>query len=252
MKLTLVMGVMIISMVLVGCSSGSIPSHSDAIDLENTLNNDNQYNTEFLSNEPPLDRNWITPGRVNVTHYYAGGVAEYPITVHNGGDGWITDTKRVTTEQGESSCAIELNHPLLSDNITDVQVTSDNVNDAIIVKSVNLETNKVSLLGLEENKQRVLTFYYRAYATFNVSYCQSDNVAESYEKAPLEAQDWVIIADSTVLMEPYATKDVLVSLAMPEETVAPDKWEFLVCVQDATRGGTVQAANCSRWLIAMR
>ncbi len=33
---------------------------------------------------PPMDSNWIMPGKVNISNYYAGANAEYPITIHNG------------------------------------------------------------------------------------------------------------------------------------------------------------------------
>jgi hypothetical protein len=39
-----------------------------------------------LDNPPPDDVTWISPGKVNVANFYPGGVAEYPITIHNGND----------------------------------------------------------------------------------------------------------------------------------------------------------------------
>jgi hypothetical protein len=32
------------------------------------------------------DEVWISPGKVNVGHFYAGARAEYPLTIHNGND----------------------------------------------------------------------------------------------------------------------------------------------------------------------
>jgi len=42
-----------------------------------------------LPDEPPIDKTWISPGKVNIGNFYPGARAEYPITIHNGND---TDT----------------------------------------------------------------------------------------------------------------------------------------------------------------
>jgi len=39
-----------------------------------------------LLGEPPADKTWISPGKVNVGNFYPGARAEYPITIHNGKD----------------------------------------------------------------------------------------------------------------------------------------------------------------------
>jgi hypothetical protein len=39
--------------------------------------------------EPPpdlYDKVWISPGKVNVGHFYPGARAEYPLSIHNGND----------------------------------------------------------------------------------------------------------------------------------------------------------------------
>lgn len=36
--------------------------------------------------EPPIDRTWISPGKVQVGNFYPGAKAEWPITVHNGNE----------------------------------------------------------------------------------------------------------------------------------------------------------------------
>jgi len=37
-----------------------------------------------LTNEPPQDRTWISPGKVNIGNYYPGATADWVMTIHNG------------------------------------------------------------------------------------------------------------------------------------------------------------------------
>ena len=130
-----------------------------------------------LPDEPPIDRTWVSPGKVNVSNFYPGARAEYPMTIHNGND---TDT------------------------------------------------------------------------SFIVLYRYPDHVTTGYAKPPVEAQDWVIVADSTPVLMPFETRDVLITLAMPEDANINDKkWEFWISVMDATQG-QVKTELCVRWLVDMR
>jgi hypothetical protein len=36
--------------------------------------------------QPPDDITWVSPGKVMIGNYHAGGRAEYPVTIHNGKD----------------------------------------------------------------------------------------------------------------------------------------------------------------------
>ena len=127
---------------------------------------------------PPEDVTWISPGKVNVSNFYPGARAEYPLTVHNGND---------TT------------------------------------------------------------------ASFSVYYRYPDHVGEGYEKPPLEAQDWVIVADPTPVLMPRETRDILIALDVPENAnISTPKWEFWIGAKDTTQTGMVRTELCCRWLIAMR
>jgi len=131
-----------------------------------------------LPGEPPADRTWISPGKVNIDNYYAGGRAEYPISIHNGNDGQ---------------------------------------------------------------------------ASFSITYRIPDRIADGYSEPMVEAQDWIIIADSTPVLMPRETKDILITLEMPKNTkVNSKKWEFWISVKDTTQVGFVQTELCSRWLVSMR
>lgn len=87
---------------------------------------------------------------------------------------------------------------------------------------------------------------------FVIAYRYPSHTDKDYTKAPREAQDWVIIADSTPVIMPRETKEILIILAMPEDAVAPPKWEFWVSVMDTGQEGMVRTELCTRWLITMR
>ena len=42
--------------------------------------------TTILPDEPPIDRTWISPGKVQVGNFYPGARAEWTLLVHNGKD----------------------------------------------------------------------------------------------------------------------------------------------------------------------
>ena len=157
---------LVILLLLGGCSNTPQPPASDT------------KSGVVLPGEPPADRTWISPGKVNIGNFYPGARAEYPITIHNG-----ADTK----------------------------------------------------------------------TSFSVTYRYPDHVGEGYVKPPLEVQDWVIIADSTPVLMPKETRDILVVLEMPKDSkVFAPKWEFWISVIDTSQVGMVVTELCSRWLVAMR
>jgi len=131
--------------------------------------------------EPPpelYDKVWISPGKVNVGHFYPGARAEWPVTIHNGND----------------------------------QPTE-----------------------------------------FSVTYKVPGSAEEGYVTAPEEAQDWIIIADPTPVLEAKETREVLIALVMPEGATAPaKKWEFWVAVRDVSQTGMVQTELACRWLVTMK
>ncbi len=89
--------------------------------------------------------------------------------------------------------------------------------------------------------------------SFSVTYRYPDNVQEGYVKPLEEAQDWVIIADSTPVLMPKETKDILIVLAMPKDAKSPaSKWEFWISVIDTTQKGMVRTELCARWCVQMR
>lgn len=89
--------------------------------------------------------------------------------------------------------------------------------------------------------------------TFLVTYREPSYVATGYVKAPMEAQNWVIIADTAPILAPRETKDILVTLAMPGGVINyPMKWVFWISVMEKSQTGMVQTEICSTWQVSCR
>jgi hypothetical protein len=91
---------------------------------------------------------------------------------------------------------------------------------------------------------------------FSVTFVAAGDVDKDtgyiYVAAPEEAQDWVIIADPSPVLEPKETRKVLVSVEMPEDAVAPaERWEFRIIVKDLSQTGMLQTELACRWLVTM-
>ena len=71
----LIIGLLVVGLLLVGCS----PVYSPP---ENTPPANGE--TTILPGEPPLDRTWISPGKVQVGNFHPGARAEWNLLVHNG------------------------------------------------------------------------------------------------------------------------------------------------------------------------
>lgn len=203
--------------------------------------------------EPPSDITWISPGKVEVGNYYPGATAEWTMKVHNGSSERM-ETFKVTTEIGEDSITLPLKAKVWQEDINNISVVSDLESDLINVDSYDYGTDNLTISGMADDSVRIFTIEYIPESTpFSVNYRHPDNVDEGYAKPPDEAQDWVIIADTTPVLAPYETRDILVVLAMPQdaEVFAP-KWEFWVSVKDTSQTGFVAVELACRWLVSMR
>lgn len=90
-------------------------------------------------------------------------------------------------------------------------------------------------------------------AAFSVSYRYPDNVGDGYVKPPVEAKDWVIVADDSPILAPKETRNILIALDLPKGTkIFGKSWEFWISVKDMSQIGMVQTELCARWLINMR
>lgn len=92
-KLLLVVAILVVMLGLFGgCYSSptgsNTPPGNNASDPTNGgSTGGSTTNTALdLDNAPPENVTWISPGKVNVSNFYPGARAEYPVTIHNGND----------------------------------------------------------------------------------------------------------------------------------------------------------------------
>jgi len=73
-----VVGLLLIGLLVVsGCTQPYSPPANTSPSGDGTIT---------LPGEPPIDRTWISPGKVQVGNFYPGGRAEWDLLVHNGSD----------------------------------------------------------------------------------------------------------------------------------------------------------------------
>ena len=90
------------------------------------------------------------------------------------------------------------------------------------------------------------------YSKFLIAYSIPIKTREGYSMPPEGVADWVIIADSTPVLAPKETREVLVSLAIPKGIVVEEKrWEFQISVLELGQGN-IQTETATRWLVTMR
>lgn len=88
--------------------------------------------------------------------------------------------------------------------------------------------------------------------SFSINYRVPGKIRTGYVAAPVEAENWVIITDKSLVFAPKETKDILIILAMPKGAyVESDNWEFWISVMEQGQGN-VQTEMCSRWLVSMK
>ncbi len=88
--------VIVVTMLLLGCVGYSEPltnlptpaqsEYSEHTNVSPIPVQSGNPTSIVLPNEPPTDRTWISPGKVNVGNFYPGARAEYSLTIHNGND----------------------------------------------------------------------------------------------------------------------------------------------------------------------
>lgn len=203
--------------------------------------------------QPASTRTWISPGKVEVGNFHAGARAEWVLIVNNGLD---TDVRKykVTTDKNDNTALIKLEYPLYKDSLGFlIEVASSNEADNPEATGYDADVQTLTVTGFVPSAERIVgvVYQYGMERKFNISYEEPHHIKEPYAMPPEEAKDWVIIADSTPVLAPEQSKEILVALVMPEKAEAPPKWEFWVLVSRKTEG-TVQTNLASRWLVNMR
>jgi len=200
-----------------------------------------------------MNQVWVSPAEVKIGNFYSGARAEWNIRLHNGNDASPQiEMQSVVSGIDETSGEIKIKKPLANGDITGVIITSDNRNDELVVKSYDPKTKSLFIEGLLPDALRVITVNYTAWTEFFVSYMVSDTIREGCSIAPIKAKDWVIIEDSSPVLAPKETREIMIVLDIPQDAVVPDKtWEFWTVAGEVSTEA-VQTQLATRWLVNMR
>jgi hypothetical protein len=214
-----------------------------------TGENSNNTDTE-IHQQPPDYITWLSPTKVYITDFQPDSRAEWILTVHNG-NRTAREEKIVVTEPNETEVNIKLKYIIYGDK-DDIRLESDNNSDTLEVIEIAGD-DSISIKGFIPAASRTMTIEYPYCSEYNISYRLPDQPLEGYVNAPEQAQDWVIITDSTPLLGSDETREILIAVEMPADAVIDEKnWEFWISVMDVTTSGTVATELCSRWLITMK
>ena len=249
--------VILLSVALVGCAAptpiyttvpATTPARTATTKPASMPTADVAYETRMVN------ETWLSPGKVQIANLHSGSQAEWNIRLHNGEDEKTsTQSIQVGTEPNESVVPIKLKSPLANSDISSVvALTSDLREDDLKVDSYNSERQELVISGFASEKTRIITLVYKSWARFAVSYFNPENTSFGFSKAPEKAEDWVIIADPSPVLAPKETREILITVSIPEDTgKIPEKWEFWIKAYNMNQG-QISIELASRWLVAMR
>ena len=79
-----------------------------------------------------------------------------------------------------------------------------------------------------------------------------DNTDSGFVPSNAKSSSWITISDPNPALAPFETREIIVTLAMPEGATAPgQKWEFWVCSKDEDQVVLVQTRLCTKFQVTM-
>ena len=88
--------------------------------------------------------------------------------------------------------------------------------------------------------------------TFSVKSSIPDNTDSGFVPSNAQSSSWVTISEPNPVLAPFETREIIVTLAMPEGATAPgQKWEFWVCSKDEDQVVMVQTRLCTKFQVTM-
>jgi len=203
--------------------------------------------------EPPEAQTWLSPGRVQIGNFYPGATAEWNILVHNGENSCKIEYY-IGTEAGETAGSVVLPEGLVGGSLSSVvSLVSNYLGDRPSSVGYNVGKKELAISGLAPSTTRKISIVYLSPepSTFSIYYKEPDSLTEGFSMPPIGAKDWVIVSDPSPVLAPKETREIMVSVVMPQGATAPNKWEFWIGVAQAS-AGMVQVELCSRWTVEMR
>ena len=242
-----IMGVLIIGLIIssVACSLPGVPqSVPTSTSVIPTLP------TGF---EPPEGQTWLSPGRVQIGYFYPGATAEWNILAHNGENSCKIEYY-VGTDASETAGSVVLPEGLVGGSLSSVvSLVSDYLGDRPDAVRYDIGKKELTISGLAPSTTRKISITYLSPepSTFSIYYKEPNSLTVGFSMPPVGAKDWVIVSDPSPVLAPKETRNILVSVVMPQGATAPNKWEFWIGVAQAS-AGMVQVELCSRWTVEMR
>ena len=223
-------------------------------------------NTEYIFTEPvivyqePDDTStWLSP------------VIPIEISVTNAGYGFTTPPVYITIHYGptdfQSYTGItanntddfaELPYPLYANSIAHVQnITSSIDGETPYATSYDKDTQTLWLDGFLPNKERTLKIWYSHTkpAQFQIQCSIHSQTGAGYQVAPPIICNWVDIAQTNPIMQPFETRDIPVVLTIPPNMASniPNKFEFRIGAKHRVIGSSANVITKyeSTWRISL-
>jgi len=87
---------------------------------------------------------------------------------------------------------------------------------------------------------------------FSVVYRYPDNVGEGYEYPPQDCANWVTLSETQPTLSSRETKEIVITLSIPEGVSFPSKMEFWISIKDDSQTELIRTELCIRWLVTSR
>lgn len=239
---------------------------------------------------PDKTNTYISPPKVEIGNYFPGAPAvSIETSIHNGGQ--ESQSWKVTNTVNDPSFTVRLdktlmdatievktprrdaNNRVMFDLVTNAPlflsaffehgvfaVNSTLQNETLRVVGYNAATNELDITGLinpptgTEVTRTVQVIYQTSDSQrFLIAYQAPTNLQEGIAPAPEMARLWVTIDVGTVVIKPWDTAKIPVTLSIPANaTDIPPKWEFRILVgADIPGVNTVRTQFAARWIVAM-
>ena len=194
---------------------------------------------------------WVFPARVDVGNFRPGARAEYIIKVHND-DSVTTERKKVGTDntdvpdaEGFVTVPIPLNQKVHEGLSSVLSIKSDNPKEALRATAYT-DNKTIVVKGFLPLTERIIEISYIADSMFSVS----------YETVDVNVEKWVTISDTSFVLPPHTTKEVLVAVDMPMDAkVNAPEFNFRILTGRAVVAQgplTFAAVNAVSWTVKMR
>lgn len=151
----------------------------------------------------------------------------------------------LTTFKNEHTANIPLKKALRDDDIHNVVNVAtypmqggQNIAEKPLVLSYNAETNKLEIGNLAEDYKRIIEvdYHHDSPSTISLTYQVPDasKTWQNFAVAPIEAKSWVTLGETEVIMSPFETKAIGISLNAPKDATMPKNWEFQVMIAEVS------------------